>query len=222
MAVVLVGLGLAGCAVSQEDVGDPSEEAPTEPPPKEKKPNDTPPPPKFDATLPSETPKANQDPAPPKSDQCIDNGDPGGSENVATVLPETNDCDESYKTLTGIMKGAVDVDVYKLSAKDEGVSLSHPFGCRLNTDFEAETAGTELCVFMRCKNSTVDAVKGCDQGAASTSEIGMKGCCAAAPGHAVPKWDCSGITDDDSADIIVKVRQINGDKCLPYTVKYRY
>jgi hypothetical protein len=56
----------------------------------------------------------------------------------------------------------------------------------------------------------------------STSETGMKGCCAAAPGHAVPQWDCSGLLDDDSADFFLRVKQVDGDRCLPYTVKYRY
>jgi hypothetical protein len=52
--------------------------------------------------------------------------------------------------------------------------------------------------------------------------IGMKGCCAAAPGKAIPKWDCDGNFDDDSADFFLRVRQINGDKCMPYRVKYRF
>lgn len=225
--VVMGSLVLAatGCATSNGDVDPSGSETPsTETPAQEKKADDKAAPPKFDANIPPEDSKKNEDPAPPGAtqDQCIDNGDPGGAENLATKLPDTDDCDNNYKTVTGTMKGAVDVDFYKLSASDLGVSLSHPTGCSLDTDFEAQTAGTELCVFMRCKNSTVDAVTGCDQGTATTSDIGMKGCCAAAPGHAVPKWDCSGFTDDDSADIFMRVRQINGDKCLPYTLKYRF
>lgn len=178
--------------------------------------------PTFDSSPTTPAPGANVTPSSSSLEQCIDNGDPGSSENVATRLPDTDDCDDDLKTLTGTARGAVDVDFYKLSASDHGISFSHPFGCRKDTDFEAQTAGTELCVYVRCKNSTVDAVTGCESGTMATSDIGMKGCCAAAPGHAVPKWDCSGLTDDDSADFFLRVKQINGDRCLPYTVKYRY
>lgn len=231
-AAAIVGLVLFACATSNGDADDEPVDTPTtETPARDKKPDDKPDPPKFEATIdPSDSgggddddDEDDEDPAPPGGgDQCIDNGDPGGSENVATKLPDTTDCDNEYKTITGVMKGAVDVDFYSLSAKDEGVSISHPFGCSLDTDFEGETAGTELCVFLRCKNSTVNPVSGCAHGTLSTSDIGMKGCCTAAPGRAVPKWDCSGITDDDSADIFIRVRQIGGDKCLPYKVKYRF
>lgn len=213
----VVGLALIGCAPASDDAaGDQGEVAPETPSEdaKEVKPA----PPKFE-TSGSESapaPRQDQDPAPPESDQCIDKDDPGGSENVAHALPEISDCDNSYRSVAGTMKGAVDVDFFKLSAKDESF-------CSLDTDFQAATAGTELCVFMRCKNSTVDAVTGCDQGTLATSEIGMKGCCAAAPGSAVPTWDCSGFTDDDSADVFMRVRPLNNaDQCLQYTVKYRF
>jgi hypothetical protein len=224
IAAIFVGLVLVGCAASNGEDGAPPT---TELPAQEKKADNKQAPPKFEATIPGDSKKQdgtadNQDPAPPDSDQCIDNGDPGSSASLGTELPPTDDCDENMKTLTGIMKGAVDVDFYKLSASDLGVSVGHPFGCSLGTDFEAETAGTELCVFMRCKNSTVDAVTGCAQGAPAEGEAGMKGCCAAAPGHAVPTWDCSGFGDDDSADIQIRVRQPNGNKCLPYKVNYRF
>jgi hypothetical protein len=225
---------LVGCAAS----GDAESETPTEDPSTEAKDDDSDskkeetkaeqktPAPTFDAnftpTTNDPTKEPSKDPAPPNADSCIDNGDPGGNESLATKLPDTDDCDNGMKTLTGTINGAVDVDYYKLSATDKGVSFSHPIGCSLDTDFQAETAGTELCVFMKCKNTTKDAVTGCEQGTQKTSDIGMKGCCAAAPGRAVPKWDCSGITDNDSADIFMRVRQINGDKCLPYKVSYRY
>ena len=229
-AVVALALSV-GCAAGEPGLEDPTEEPSAddeakEAPKKKENPEDESPPPKFepafDESKPAEGDDKSKDPAPPNADQCIDNGDPGGSENVATKPPDTDDCDNDYKTLTGVANGAVDVDFYRLSGNDKGISFSHPLGCSLDTDFQGETAGTEVCVFMRCKNSTVDAVKGCDKGTAATSEIGMKGCCAAAPAHALPKWDCKGLTDDDSADIFIKVRQVNGDKCLPYKVKYRF
>jgi hypothetical protein len=221
--IALVVLGLVGCA-SEDPTGNdekPNTDSAKNDDTNPKEQADGKSGPEFDAKFDPADPK--KDPTPPNGDQCIDNGDPGGAENVATALPETDDCDENEKTFNGIVKGAVDVDFYKLSATDKGISLSHPFGCALDTTFEAETAGTELCVFARCKSSTTDAVTGCVAGTETTSEIGMKGCCAAAPGKAIPEWDCdSGGTDDDSADFFLRVRQINGDKCLPYRVKYRF
>ena len=218
VAATFAGLLLIGCSTDNGDPEDPTETPAAEPSAKEKKSSDTEDAPEFDADFDSAEDAGssnNGDPTPPDGDQCIDNDDPGSAENVAQVLPSTDDCDNGYKTISGVVKGEVDVDFYKLSASDE-------FGCSLDTDFEAQTAGTELCVYARCKNSTVDAVTGCDQGVMSTSEIGMKGCCAAAPGRALPQWDCSGLTDDDSADFFIRVRQLNGDKCLPYKVRYRY
>jgi hypothetical protein len=224
LAYLALGFALLGCA-SEED-GEGTDEKPSVQ--ETSKNDDAPggtsdpkPSPEFEAKFdPSSDPK--RDPTPPNGDQCIDNGDPGSAENVASALPDTDDCDNNDKTLSGIMKGAVDVDFYKLSATDKGISISHPTGCALDTNFESETAGTELCVFARCKTSTTNAVTGCAAGAETTSEIGMKGCCAAAPGKALPIWDCDGNFDDDSADFFLRVRQINGDKCLPYRVKYRF
>lgn len=164
------------------------------------------------------------DPTPPGGQTaCIDKDDPGSSENVAKKLPETDDCDNDYKEVSGVANGGVDVDMYSLQATDKGISLSHPTGCALDTDFQAETAGTQMCVFARCRNNTENAVTGCEEGTETTNGIGMKGCCAAAPGRAVPTWDCSGITDNDSADFFITVKQINnGEKCLPYKFKYRF
>lgn len=220
-ATVFAGLVLVGCATSNGD--DDALPPTTELPAKEKKADDKQAPPKFEATIPGDATKPGEgtdpdkDPAPTGGDQCIDNGDPGPSASLGTVLPETDDCDEGIKTITGTMKGAADVDYYTLSATDRA-------GCWLDTTFEAETKGTELCVFMRCKDSSIDAVTGCAEGIPTEGEAGLKGCCAAAPGKAIPTWDCSSSwTDDDSADIHLRVRQVGGEnKCVPYKVNYRY
>jgi hypothetical protein len=215
-AATIVGLVLIGCSTDNGDPEDPVE-TPAAETPKEKKASDTTPAPEFEADF-EDTDDAgtnNGDPTPPDGDQCIDKDDPGSAENVAKVLSPIDDCDENYKSVSGVANGEVDVDFYKLSASDKT-------GCLVQADFEGQTAGTELCVYARCKNSTIDAVTGCEQGVENTSGIGMKGCCAAAPGRAVPKWDCSGITDDDSADFFFRVKQINGDKCLPYKLRYRF
>jgi hypothetical protein len=210
---LFVGIALIGCASSTEDGELPAGAESEEDSVGSKKA----PPPDFDADFQEAGAPSNRngDPAPPNADQCIDNDDPGGAENLAKVLPATDDCDDSYKTVSGVAKGQVDVDFYKLSAEDRTL-------CRTDTDFEGLTAGTELCVYARCKNGTVNAVSGCKAGTPSTNDIGLKGCCAAAPAHATPDLDCSGLTDDDSADFLIRVKQINADKCLPYKFAYRY
>lgn len=208
-----VGAALIGCATSDAKGRLPEGDGTAE---EEARGKDKEEPPVFEATFePQPDGGTNDDPSPPDGDQCIDNGDPGGAENVAKLLPPTDDCDNEYKTVSGVAKGQVDVDFYKLSASDEAF-------CNTETDFEGLTAGTEICVYARCKNSTVDAVAGCVAGTESTSDIGMKGCCAAAPAHATPDLDCSGVKDDDSADFFIRIRQLNANTCLPYKFAYRF
>lgn len=171
--------------------------------------------PAFDASFPQEQ-DANVDPTPEAgADTCIDTDDPGGAENVAKQLPATDDCDDALKTVKGVMNGAVDVDFYKLSVSDKSCGLLQP-------DIGATTAGIELCVYARCKNSTADAVSGCSQGVMQTNATtGMKGCCANGPGKAIPDWNCSGL--DDSADLLIRVKPSgSGDTCLAYTFSYTF
>ena len=176
--------------------------------------------PGFDASFGSSGGQdANVDPTPEGGgDTCVDPDDPGSAENVAKPLTDTTDCDNNDKQVKGVMNGAVDVDFYKVSGTDK-------FGCSLDTHFKSATSGVELCVYARCKNSTADAVTGCNSGSvADTSSTGMKGCCVNAPGEATPQWDCSGITDNDSADFVIRVRQsvTSTDQCLAYSFTYQF
>jgi hypothetical protein len=174
--------------------------------------------PAFDASIePTEPADANVDPTPEGGgDTCVDNDDPASTETNAKGLPNTDDCDNSFKTVKGVINGAVDIDFYKLAGQDKA-------GCSLDTEFSAATAGTEICVWARCKNATENAVSGCAQGVEDTSVVGMKGCCASAPSKATPEWDCEGFTDNDSADFIIRVRPLAGAQaCLPYTFSYRF
>lgn len=232
---VSIAIALIGCA-STDDVEDANEPAPATNdataanPSNDKGHTGDPDRPNFDPQFQnsadggSSTNDPTTDPTPPGGQtSCIDKDDPGSAENLAKKLPDTDDCDNDYKEVSGVANGGVDVDMYSLQATDKGISTSHPLGCSLDTDFQAETAGTEMCVFARCRNATDNAVTGCAEGTETTNAIGMKGCCAAAPGRAVPKWDCSGITDNDSADFFISVKQANnGEKCLPYKFKYRF
>jgi hypothetical protein len=231
LAFVALVVLVVGCAAGDEDgtggsTSDPARTDPT-PSPSEAKAADTKaPPPPFQADFGSAPP---HDPGPtkpsaPASGTCADSDDAGGAETLAKALPDTDDCNDDLLTLSGTVNGAVDVDFYKLSAKDKGISLQHPFGCRLDTDFSIDAAGTQLCVYVRCKNSAVDAVTGCAAGTPNTSSIGMKGCCAEAPGKAVPTWDCGGFPEDESSDFFIEVQASahDGQQCLPYSVSYRF
>lgn len=230
----VVGSVLVGCAAQSSDPSDPSNPESSEPAA-----SDTTPAKSGDSNTPAfqasfqqgpdggaattnGNDDATKDPTPAGgASQCIDNDDAGGSESAAKKLPDTDDCDTDYKEVDGVASSGVDQDYYAFSATDMGISFSHPLGCEINADFQDETAGTELCVYMRCEKTTTDAVTGCDQGTPSTSEDGMQGCCAAAPGRAVPKWDCDGL--NDSVNVIMRVRQIdNANQCLPYKLDYKF
>ena len=113
------------------------------------------------------------------------------------------------------MQSAVDVDMYKLSGSDESF-------CNVETDFEAKTAGIQLCVFLKCKNGTLNPVTGCAAGTAATSDTGMKGCCTSKPGHVTPQFACDGFTDNDSADFVIRVKGENANACLAYQFDYRF
>jgi len=216
LGAVAVGVGWLGCATSN---GDPFEEG-TEPAPSGTSTSKTDgggTRPAFEAGF-EDAPEP--DPTPDGGDTCIDKDDPGSSETTAKVLPNTDDCDNSIKTVKGVANGAVDVDYYKLTAEDKGSITQF---CSLDTIFESPTAGLELCVYVRCKNGTPTSVSGCTGGTQKTSTIGMPGCCASTPSQATPKWDCAGVTDDDSADFFISTKQLaGGDKCLPYELRYRF
>jgi hypothetical protein len=173
-------------------------------------------PPKFEAKFdPDASPAKEAPPEQTPSAPCVDKDDPGSLENTAKGLSDTDDCDENFKTISGVMNGPVDVDFYKLTGKDK-------LFCSLDSDFESQTPGIELCVFARCRDASKDAVKGCSSGKLSKNELGMYGCCASNAAHALPDWDCKGSTDDDSADFYMRVKQLGAEKCLPYKLRYRF
>jgi hypothetical protein len=207
---------LLGCAADASDPnGDPAS-TPTQNQNDTKTPaGDSTDPPPFDASF-DETdggsgatpPPANP---PPSGDECIDKSDAGGSETLASKLPETDDCDGDGGTIKGVMNGAVDVDFYSVHMKDT-------FGCIVSPHFQTATAGLQVCVFVKCDNSGTTQIKDCGSGAAKTSDIGDPGCCFATPGTMDMGINCSGI--NDSATFFVKVAQNGGDKCEPYAIDY--
>ena len=214
-------LGLVACAAASGDgddtgVGEPgvrgeptaSESSTTTPTPSASTPTATGP--AFDPQFPDD----KKQPAAPPADECIDKDDQGGSETLAKQLPATDDCDNNEKIVSGTMNGAVDVDFYKFNVSDK-------FGCLFQPHFEAKTAATEVCVFVSC-GSGAATINSCAGGVAATSEIGLKGCCASGPANVTPDWDCPGFTDDDSAQLFVRVRQPSAKACLPYSWSYHF
>ena len=236
LAYAAIALALIACGSGPDDE---ASGAPTSPAAREENAEPAPPsasaPPAFSADFSHAPPGPSSTASPgasPAGATCNDPGDPGSAETLAKALPDTDDCNDDHQTVSGIANGSVDVDFYSLAATDRGISLEHPFGCHLDTDFSIEGAGAELCVFVRCKSlglapqPPAEVVTGCDGGTLATSDVGMRGCCAtasdAAAARAVPKWDCSGFLDNESSDFFLRVRQPAGNACLPYTVSYRF
>ena len=218
LGISLLLTSMVACASASGDGTDPSNDDPavTSEPTTPKAPStpaanaSAPPGPAFDPQFPDD----KKPPAPPPADECIDKDDSGSSETLAKQLPATDDCDNDEKIVSGTMNGAVDVDFYKFNVTDR-------FGCLFQPHFEAKTAATEVCVFVSC-GSGAATINGCEGGVAATSEIGLKGCCASGPANVTPDWDCPGFTDDDSAQLFVRVKQPTGKACLPYSWSYHF
>ena len=212
VGVFLLVLGVAACASASEE-GSPLTDEPNFAPGRNvPAPPASAPAPSFTPTFPTDPLKVG--PPPPPAAACLDKTDAGGSETLATTLPATDDCDNADKTVTGVMNGPVDVDFYKFAVKDR-------FGCSFGPHFEAKTAGTQMCVFVSCSSGPA-TIASCADGAATTSETGLKGCCATGPANVTPNWDCPGFTDNDSAEVFVRVKQTAGKACLPYAWSYRF
>ena len=153
------------------------------------------------------------EPEPVGGDSCIDKDDQGSSETTAKALPSTTDGDNTTKSVKGVLNGPVDVDFFKLHMTDE-------FGSSVDANFQIETTGVEMCVFVKCASGET-SVTGCSGGVVTTSSIGTKGCCATGPSQVTPQWDCPGFTDNDSADFFVRLKQ-TPDKCTSYSWTYHF
>jgi hypothetical protein len=209
-AAVVAGVGWLGCGTNN---GDPAEDEELGPTPTATAKEDAGARPDFEAGFPEDD-AGNVDPTPDGGDTCVDNGDPGSSENTAKALPNTDDAQNNPITVKGVLNGPVDVDFYKLTMADLNFHL-------VEADLQTQTPGVEFCAFVRCKGGGPTTVSGCNGGVLKTSDIGTKGCCATGPSKATPKWDCTGFTDDDSADFFIRVRQTQ-DKCTAYTWSYAF
>lgn len=213
VAIALASVVWIGCATSNGDALPGSENDPgsSNDEPTETKQRPTFEAGAFDAPPSQETPDSS--PEPPGGDTCIDKDDQGSSETTAKALPSTNDGDNSTHSVKGTLNGPVDVDFFKLHMDDN-------FGSSVDANFQIESAGVEMCVFVKCASGET-SVTGCSGGVVSVSSIGTKGCCATGPSQVTPQWDCPGFTDDDSADFFIRLKQ-TPDKCTSYSWTYHF
>lgn len=217
--VMVASFALAAAVACGTSNGDATDPGLDEPPPEDDTTSTPPTPrPSFEAGFDPDggTPDGSVD-AGPDAGTCSDPNDPGGAEASARVLPPTDDGDNSLKPVNGVIMSAVDVDVYKLTATDKTGSFT-------DTEFSSATPDLELCVFVRCKVTTQNAVTGCVEGNKTNDPVsGWEGCCAGTPGNPTPEYDCSGVPDDDSADFIIRVSPTATTKaCQAYTFQYRF
>jgi hypothetical protein len=214
-SAALASLALAvACGTSNGDAGTRGLEDP-EP---ETTDNPTPNRPAFEAGFPEDdggkpvTPTGDGGPS-----SCNDPADPGSNAGGARALPNTDDNDENFKPVSGVISTPVDVDLYKLSGAD--VSFAE-----LDTGFPLTTPGVELCVFVHCANAggAVTPVTGCNAGTKQIEPASKwEGCCATGPSDPTPAWDCSGT--DDSSDFLLRVSPTpSTSACQAYSFSYRF
>jgi len=113
--------------------------------------------------------------------------------------------------VSGVLNGPVDVDFYRLNVADTSFHLLQP-------DIQATSAGTEMCVFVKCPSGS-SGVTCSAPAVAKKSDIGIDGCCGTGPSSVTPGWDCGGT--NDSAQLFIQISQ-TADKCLPYTFSYAF
>lgn len=213
LVAVATGAVWMGCATAN---GDPADEEPTAPatqgtgttkPDASSRPD-------FEAGFPTDPDAGNNvDPTPDGGgDTCVDNGDPGGAENAAKALPDTDDAQNTAIVVKGILNGPVDVDFYKVHVTDKSFHLLQP-------DLQVATSAVEMCVFVKCDTNGPSNVTCSSPAVGKKSDIGTDGCCSTGPAAVSPGWDCKSTTD--SAQLFVRIKQ-PGNACLPYAFSYAF
>jgi hypothetical protein len=170
--------------------------------------------PDFEAGFPEELDAGNNvDPTPDGGgDTCVDNGDPGGAENTAKGLPNTDDAQNSPIVVKGILNGSTDTDFYKVHVEDKSFHLLQP-------DLQIANSGVEMCVFVKCDTNGQSNVTCSAPAVAKKSDIGTDGCCGNGPSAVTPGWDCKSTTD--SAQLFVRIRETT-NVCRPYSWSYAF
>ncbi len=203
----------AACGTSNGNAGTPGLEDLPDPETSENPPTR----PAFEAGFPEDDGGKRDGTADGGPSSCSDPADPGSTPGSARALPNTDDADNNFKPVSGVISSPVDIDVYTLSGSDTT-------GAVLDTSFPLTTAGVELCVFVHCANAgaAVTPVEGCNEGTKQKEAAsGWEGCCATGPADPTPEWDCSGT--DDSADFLLRVSPTpSTTTCQAYSFSYRF
>jgi phospholipase C len=161
--------------------------------------------------------------------------EPNGSQLLAAPLPDIDDCDFGFdEVVEGVLAGKGDVDFFLFKGEDKLL-------CAVNPKVEVVTPDTEVCIFVACfSGSTTFLDKDgdgdvCNGGTQKTIDSGTtKGCCVnEVNDEARVEYDCTSlITDDDSADVYIRVRAKNppanateaasAGQCMAYEVQYHF
>ncbi len=142
---------------------------------------------------------------------CTDNGDePNETRSGATALSSVS-CGGSSRTHNAVAAMSSDVDWY--SATGVGGTL-----CAANAKAQVNQSNLRVCVFVKCTSGST--TRTCAQGTKAT-DGGLDGCCKTG-GAAEATVKCSGITNDQSANVYIRVDQPSGNACTDYKLTYSY
>jgi phospholipase C len=151
----------------------------------------------------------------------------------------------SWTEVEGTLAGSDDTDLYHWNAIDHVYAYNDP-----TLKLVDAPAGVHACLFLACKSGTTIQTGGedaeaqqsiddeyCDGGTAKWAASGtIKGCCVAAGETTrLRGYDCIGLRDDDSADLVIKVysdppqtaeqAREHADRlrmCLPYDLEFHF
>ena len=118
--------------------------------------------------------------------------------------------DSAGGTFTGVVDSG-DVDYFTYFGEDK-------LTCLVNAVAATTDPGFRLCLFAACAGGAQTTIKSCKAGVITSGPNGMQGCCATAPGNVELDFDCPGLTDDDSADVWMRVDDATA--CTGYAVSY--
>ena len=146
---------------------------------------------------------------------CEDPGpEPNEDEDTADDLGDQG-CGDMDGTITGVLNGDGDIDFSTFHGVDSmACGFNNPF---IGLTLTASDA-VRLCVFTDCDNGTPMFM--CPQGSMfAMSPSGLPGCCG--NGDMQFQFNCSQ-SQNESADVFVRVDQAPVDACVDYTIGYSW
>ncbi len=120
-------------------------------------------------------------------------------------------CGGSSKTHNGVADMSGDTDWYTATAS--GGTL-----CSGDATAKVDQSNLRVCVFVKCASG--NTTRSCTQGTNAT-DSGLDGCCNTG-GTAEATVQCSGLTNNQSADVYIRVDQPGGNACTAYKLTYSY